>query len=186
MNHDIKQQVSIGASLDTSRKNKYEAGFKNKYSFECYDSAGNLKWKEEVFNIVVNTGLDDILDKYYKGSAYTASHFVGLTSATPTIAATDTMASHAGWNEDVTYTEATRPALTLGTVTSQSVNNSASKATFSINGTATIGGAFITTDSTKSGTIGTLVGGAAFSTGDKAVASGDTLNVTVTLTAATL
>lgn len=141
-------------------------------------------WSETVPNITVNTGLDDILDKYWKGSAYTAAHYVGLASSTPTFAAADTMASHAGWTEPTTYSESVRQTLTLGTVASQSVDNSASKAVFSINGTVTVGGAFITTNNTKGGTTGTLIGGAALTEGNRSLINGDTLNVQATLTAA--
>lgn len=159
--------------------------FYNVYEFECLGSDGKVKWTEKVRNRVVNTGLDDILTNYWKGSSYTSSHFVGLTDGTPTDAAADTMASHAGWTEVVAYSESTREALTLGTVASQSVDNSASKASFSINtNSTTVGGAFVTTNSTKSGTSGTLIGIAAFTGADKSVDDGDTLNVTVTLTAA--
>lgn len=155
---------------------------KSTYEFEAYDKDGNLKWKERVDNIVVNVGLDDVLDKYFKGSTYTASHFVGIkNSGSP--AAGDTMASHAGWTENVTYSQGTRPALTLGSVSGQSVNNSASRATYSINGTTTINGAFVTTNSTKSGTTGILYGVADFSV-SRSLANGDTLYVTITLTAA--
>lgn len=152
------------------------------YEVECFDRAGRLKWRDRVDNLVVNTGLDDMLDKYWKGSSYSAAHYVGLTDGTPTVAAGDTMASHAGWTEVTDYDEATRETLTLGSVASQSVDNSASKASFSINGTATVGGAFIATNSTKGGSSGTLVAGGAFAGGDKSVADGDTLNVTVTAT----
>ena len=153
------------------------------YTIECVGPDGKLKWKDKAYNTVVNVGLDEILDKFWKGSTYSASHFVGLTDGTPTPAAADTMASHAGWAEVTAYSEGTREALTLGTVSSQSVNNSASKASFSINGTATVGGAFITTNSTKGGTTGVLISVAAFTEGDKAVDSGDTLNVTCTISA---
>lgn len=152
------------------------------YDVECYDKDGNLKWVDGFDNLVVNTGLDDILNKYFKGSSYTAAHYVGLKGA-GTIAAADTMASHAGWTESTAYSEGARQTLTLGTVSSQSVNNSASKAIFSINGTATIAGAFLSTDSTKGGTSGTLYGAGDFS-GSRSVENGDTLNVTVTLTQA--
>jgi hypothetical protein len=155
------------------------------YRFEARDPEGNIKWVEEVKNLVTNVGLDDLLDKYLKGSAYTASFFVGLTDGTPTIAATDTMASHAGWVEVTAYTEATREALTLGAVSGQSVDNSASRANFTINANATtIGGGFITTVNTKGGTTGTLYNASAFNAGNKLLDSGDTLSVTVTLTAA--
>jgi hypothetical protein len=157
--------------------------FKNVYTFECYDKEGKLKWREETPNAVVNVGLDDVLNQYFKGSAYTAAHYVGL-KGTGTIAAADTMSSHAGWTEITGYSEGTREALTLGTVSSQSVDNSASKASFSITGTATVAGAFVTTNSTKGGTTGTLYGAADFGA-SRSVENGDTLNVTVTLTAAT-
>jgi len=153
------------------------------YAIECFDAAGRLKWREDVANLVTNAGLDDILDKYYKGSAYTAAFYVGLADGTPTFAAGDTMASHAGWAEVTGYSESVRQDLTMGSVASQSVDNSAAKATFSINATVTVGGAFVTTNSAKSGTTGTLVGGAAFS-GDRSAVSGDTITVTVTATQA--
>lgn len=174
------------------------------YRFECYRKPdhmtkaqwraltdderveqGVLKWADENHNTVVNVGLDDVLDKYFKGSAYTAAFYVGLTDGTPTIAAGDTMASHAGWAEVTAYDEAARQTLTLGSVSSQSVDNSASKATFTIStNSTTVGGAFATTNSTKGGSTGTLYGGAALSAGDKSLDDGDTLQVTVTLTAA--
>lgn len=149
--------------------------------FECFDRHGRLKWIDEVQNLVVNEGLNDLLSKYFKGSGYTAAWFVGLTDDTPTVAAGDTLASHAGWAEANPYT-GNRKTLTLGSVASQSVDNSASPASFAITGSDDVGGAFIA--SVNSGTSGILYGAAAFSGGDRAVVSGDTLNVTVTLTAA--
>lgn len=184
MESKIRNEVNASASVTSGREGEMGTKFRNLYEFECYDADGNLKWKDHGYNTVVNVGLDDVLDKYFKGSTYTAAHYVGLTDGTPTPAAGDTMVTHAGWADDATYSDPTRPALTLGPVSGQSVNNSASKATFNINGTATIGGAFVTTDNTKSGTAGTLYGVVAFSGGDRSVASGDTVNVTVTLTAA--
>ena len=154
------------------------------FHIECLDKDGNLKWEDTFDDLVVNVGLDDSLDKHLKGSAYTAAWYVGLTDGTPTVAAGDTMASHVGWTEITDYSESVRQTLTLGTVSSQSVDNSASKAVYSINGTATVGGAFVVTDSTKGGTSGILYGAGAFTTGDKSVSSGDTLNVTVTCTTA--
>ena len=37
----------------------------NMYDVECYDKDGNLKWREVVPNLVVNAGLDDVLDNYF-------------------------------------------------------------------------------------------------------------------------
>lgn len=155
------------------------------YEFWAYDRNGNLKWHEVCHNLVVNVGLNDLLDKYFKGSTYTASFYVGLTDGTPTVAAGDTMASHAGWVEVTAYDESTRPALTLGSVSGQAVNNSASKAVFTIStNSTTIGGAFVVTNSTKGGTTGTLYGAAAFTGGDKTLDDGDTLAVQINLSAA--
>lgn len=152
------------------------------FLFEAYDPNGNLKWREQVHNLVVNEGLDELLDRSYNGA--TVNDAVGITAGTPTFAAGDTMSSHAGWTEVTAYSETNRQALNMGTPSGQSVNNSSSVAIFSINSdNTTIGGGFITSDNTKGGTAGTLIGGAAFSSGDKTLDSGDTLNVTVTATA---
>jgi len=154
------------------------------YRVECHDRNGKLKWVDEFDNLVVTAGLNDSLDKHLKGSGYTAAWYVGLTDGTPEFAAGDTMASHVGWTEVSDYDEATREALTLGDVAAGSVDNSASKAEFTIDtNTTTIGGAFITSVSTKDGGTGILYGGGAFSAGDKVLDDDDVLSVTVTLTA---
>jgi hypothetical protein len=162
-----------------------ELKLKNWYDVECYDSNGNLKWSDRVYNLVTTAGFNDILTQYFKGSSYTAAWYVGLVDggSTPTYSAADTSSSHAGWTESTAYSESVRQTLTLGSASSGSISNTASKAVFSINGTATIAGCFVITDNTKSGTTGTLYGEGNFSGGNKSVASGDTLNVTVTLTA---
>lgn len=145
-----------------------------------------LLWDDDFKNLVVNEGLDDALDKYFKGSTYTAAHYVGLTDGTPAPAAGDELTgTHAGWTEITAYTEANRPSLVLGSVSGQSVDNTASKAEFTITANdTTMGGAFVCTDNTKGGSeAGVLYGVGAFSAGDKTLDTDDTLNVTVTLTA---
>lgn len=159
--------------------------FKSKWHFECRDRDGKLKWTDIIeCNLVVNEGLDDVLDKYFKGSTYTAAHYIGLTDGTPIVAAGDTMASHAGWTEVTAYDEANRVTPTWGSVSSQSLDNSGSPADFTISSNdTTIGGAFLSTDNTKGGSSGTLYGGGVFDAGDKILDDDDTLSVTVTLTA---
>ena len=154
----------------------------NYYKIEAWRN-GVLLWVEEIANLVVDVGLNDSIDKYFKGSSYTAAHYVGLTGTTPTFASGNTMSSHAGWTEVTAYGEGTRQALTLGSVSGGSANNSASKAQFTIDTDSTvIGGAFVTTNNTKGGTTGTLYGGGAFSA-DRTLMDGDVLSVTVTVTA---
>lgn len=157
------------------------------FRVEAYDRDGKFKWAEEFPNLVVNAGLDDSLDKHFKGSSYTAAWYIGLADGTPTFAAGDTMASHAGWVEITAYDETYRQALTLGAVSGQSVDNSADKGTFTVSANdTTIGGAFVASVNTKGGTgVATILyGGGAFTAADKTLDDNDTLNVTVTLTSA--
>ncbi|MEP7313731.1 MAG: hypothetical protein ABI859_14185, partial [Pseudomonadota bacterium] len=149
-----------------------------RYDVECVGADGQVKWRESFLNLVTTVGKNDILTQYFKGSAYTAAWYVGLidNASFSAVAAGDTMASHSGWIEAVPYSNATRPALTLGTAASGSIDNSASKASYTINATATINGAFCNTVSTKSGTTGTLYSAGSFGA-TRSVISGDTLNV---------
>lgn len=145
-----------------------------------------LKWIDGFENLVTTEGKNDTLNKYFKGSSYTAAFFVGLVdnAGFSAFAAGDTAAQIGGsngWAEATAYSEGTRQTLTLGTPSGGAVDNSASKATFSINGTVTIHGAFAITDNTKSGTSGVLYGEGAFSA-DRPLLPGDIVKVTVTLT----
>jgi hypothetical protein len=160
------------------------------YHVECHDKDGNLKWTAESKNLVVNAGL-----QYMAGTGLTSvtqitAWYLGLygSGATNSPAAGDTMSSHAGWTEVVAYSNATRVAATFATATTANpsvVTNTASPAVFNINGTMTVGGAFLTSGSAKSGTTGTLFSAADFgSPGDRSVVSGDTLSVTYTFSMA--
>ena len=155
---------------------EHAAGAKGYYIVECRDAQGNLKWEEAVPNTVVNVGLQDMNTKYFTGSSYTAAWYLGLITGPGsgnTYAAGDTMSSHAGWTENTAYSQTTRPACSFGTATTANpsvISNTSSAATFSINGTATIAGAFLTTSNTKSGTTGTLFSAASFSSpGDREI-----------------
>lgn len=160
------------------------------FTVTCFDKEGNLKWEAKSPNLVVNVGLQDMNDKYFKGSGYTAAWYIGLYGAASSNdpAAGDTMSSHSGWTEVTDYSQATRPAATFGTATTADpsvIDNSGSVAVFSMNGTTTVGGAFLTSDDTKGGTSGTLFSAADFeSPGDRSVVSGDTINVTYTFSLA--
>jgi hypothetical protein len=181
-------QMTAGLVMGTRSVDAAEAT--GVYTIQCFDAQGNLKWEARSKNLVVNGGLQDMNAKYFTGSAYTAAWYIGLygAGASNNPAASDTMSSHAGWTEIVPYSNATRPVCTFGTPTTANpsvATNSASPASFSINATATVGGAFLTSNSTKSGTTGTLYSAADFGApGDRSVASGDILNVTYTLSLA--
>ena len=157
-------------------------GLKNTWEVVCRDSEGKEKWREVKKNLVTTVGLNHVLSSTLDGGTQITAWYVGLKGA-GSAAAADTMASHSGWAEVTDYSQSVRQTLTLGTAASGSIDNTASKATYSINGTATVAGAFINSDNTKSGTSGTLYGVVDFSS-SRSVISGDTLEVTVTLTAA--
>ncbi|CAB4122802.1 hypothetical protein UFOVP32_71 [uncultured Caudovirales phage] len=151
-----------------------------RYTVECRDAQGDLKWSEDIENIVVTEGKNLALDVFLGGSAAPA-WYLGLVNGatTPTFAAADTMASHAGWTESAAYAAATRPAPTWSAAATGS--KSTTTVSYAINATATIAGVFLATNSTKSGTTGTLYSAGAFTTGGtKTVGDGDTLNVTYT------
>ena len=150
----------------------------NTYRVECRDKDGRLKWTEIIENTVVTAGLNDLLTQYFKGAAYTAAWYMGL-KGTGSIVAADTLASHAGWTEVTAYT-GTRQAPAFATAAAGSL--AASALSFAMNGAYTVAGAFLCT--VTSGTSGTLYGGGDFTT-PRSGASGDTLNITPTVTAAT-
>jgi hypothetical protein len=180
----------VSSGLTCNLKSGEEARATGLFEIKCHDKDGNLKWEAQSKNLVVNVGL-----QYMAGSALTSvtqitTWYLGLygAGASNTPAAGDTMSSHAGWTEVVAYSNATRVAATFATATTANpsvVTNSASPATFNINGTTTVGGAFLTSGSAKSGTTGTLFSAADFgSPGDRSVVSSDTLSVTYTFSLA--
>jgi hypothetical protein len=186
----LKATDHVFSGLIAGTKSTEQAQATGVYYIECHDKDGNLKWTAESRNLVVNVGL-----QYMAGSALTSvtqitTWYIGLygAAASNNPAAGDTMSSHAGWTEVVPYSNATRVTATFATATTANpsvVTNSASPATFNINATATVGGAFLTSGSAKSGTTGTLFSAADFSSpGDRSVVSGDVLSVTYTFSLA--
>jgi len=182
MNHVEKLDAVDNQGVSISKNNALQegGGAEGFYTVTCFDKDGNLKWKEEMHNLVVTTGKNLILNTVFTGSSYTAAWYMGLVegATTPTYALTDTMASHPGWTESTSYSAATRPAPSWGTSTADSISTTATA--FSINATDTIAGAFMTTNSTKGGTTGTLYSAGNFTAGSRSVQNGDTLNVTWT------
>ena len=186
----LKATDTVSSGLTCNTKAGEAAQATGVFNIICRDKDGNLKWQAESKNLVVNVGL-----QYMAGSALTSvtqitTWYLGLygAGASNTPAAGDTMSSHAGWTEVVAYSNATRVAATFVTATAANpsvVTNSASPAVFNINGTTTVGGAFLTSGSAKSGTTGTLFSAADFGApGDRSVVNSDTLSVTYTFSLA--
>jgi len=176
-------QVQSGLAAKTASGESARAF--GKYIAECHDKDGNLKWSTEASNLVVNAGLQYMAGTALANSAaQITTWYIGLygAAASNTPDPGDTMASHAGWTEITPYSDSTRPTATFAPSTNANpsvVTNTSNKAVFNINATATVGGAFLTSNSTKGGSSGTLFSAADFqSPGDRSVVSGDVLSVT--------
>jgi hypothetical protein len=172
----ISDNAASGLQMGHSAQDSVDA--KGAFKVTCWTADGTVRWEDDLSNLVVTVGKNDLLNQYFRGSAYTASFFVGLKVA-GSINATDTMSSKS-WTEITDYSNATRPAFTAAVPSAGSTNNSASPAVFNINGTTTVGGCFITTNNTKGGTTGTLFAATDFAAA-RSVLNGDTLTVTYTI-----
>ena len=140
------------------------------------------KWSDH--NLVTNEGLNDLLQVYLGNGTQKATWYVGLFEGNYTPVATVTAATIASAaTECVAYDEATRPEWVEAAAASQQITNTASKATFTINATKTVYGAFLVSDSTKGGTAGVLFAASRFSTA-RALIDDDQLLVTYTIQAA--
>jgi hypothetical protein len=182
-----KASDSVTAGMITQRTGGERVGAGGVFTVTCVGADGQEKWSDTFHNLVVNQGLQDMNSKYFVGSGYTASWFLGLVQGPgsgTTFAAADTLASHAGWTELVPGTAYTgnRKTATFGTATTADpsvITNSASPASFAMLVNATVvAGAFLS--SVSSGTSGILFSAGDFTGGDKTVDNGDTLNVSYT------
>lgn len=186
----LKATDIVSSGLTCNTKAGEAAQATGVYHIKCHDKDGNLKWQADSKNLVVNAGLAYMAGTALTSVAQITTWYIGLygAAASNTPAAGDTMSSHIGWTEVVPYSNATRVAATFVTATTANpsvVTNSASPASFTINATSTVGGAFLTSGSAKSGTTGTLFSAADFgSPGDRSVVSGDSLSVTYTFSLA--
>jgi hypothetical protein len=157
------------------------------------------KWTDHFRNTVVTEGKNAFLTHALKGSSYTASQVLGLIEDTgySAISASNTAASITavgggspanGWNEAPSSTLATRGTPSFGTASSGSLALS-SAVSLSIIATDTIKGAFMLMRSaagtapttTVGNTSGAILSAGLFSGGDRAVANGDTLSVSYSL-----
>jgi hypothetical protein len=159
--------------------------FKGHWDIVCKGPDGHVKWVDKIENLIVDAGLNHALDATLSAGSQITTWYIGITNGSPSPAAGDTMASHAGWVENQNYDEANRVTWVDGGVAGKSVDNSASKATFTIDTAAqTIGGAFLVSENTKGGTSGTLYAAGAFTGGNKSADDNDVIEVTATFTSA--
>lgn len=190
---DYRDQLTEALSLRPFAPERIEAIKKR-----LADIPLELKWQDGFRNTVVTEGKNAALTHFLKGSSYTASVALGLIEDTgySAIAAGNTAANITavgggspanGWNEAPSSTCASRGTPSFGTASSGSLATSSS-VSFAIIATDTIKGAFLLCRSTAGTAVSTTVGNTngalysagLFSGGDRAVANGDTLNVSYT------
>jgi hypothetical protein len=190
-----KMGDSFGASASYGGGATENVGMEGVYVATCYDANGNEKWSDTIENLTTNVGRAS-LNNAYLGNTAAGAVVMGLGGAngsgTFTPAYADTQASHAGWFEvggtnAPTYS-GTRKTPTFGasTTANPAVISTSSAVVFSMTGSGTVYGAFINVggSTTIDNTTGVLFSIGAFTAGSKTVTSGDTINVTYTLSAA--
>lgn len=174
-------------------------GVEGHYHVVCRDKDGNIKWEEQFPNLVVAAGKQLLLDTLLRtsGTYTTVGPFLGLTNASLTPAATDTMTTLVGGGKEFTnYTvggSAVRGTAVFsassssGSTPSNVTTSTAAAVTYTITGGGgTVYGCFLVTgsgaSSTQSNTSGTLYSEGNFSTA-KTTTAGDTVSVTYSTTA---
>lgn len=149
------------------------------YRVECLDADGNLRWADDIYNLVTTEGKNDLLDKYLAGSSWTTGTvYMGLKGA-GTAAAGDTLASHASWSElNISASSGARQSVSFAAASSGSKATS-SAVSWSITSSGTVAGCFIAVGGTSANgnTTGKLFSAGDFSGGSRAVVNGDTINV---------
>ena len=180
-----------GASVERGSAQDERVDARGVYLIECIGADGQLKWQEKARNLVTTVGKNEVLDKALAGSSYTVvGPYLGLISSTSysAIAASDTMSSHSGWTEaggtnPPTYSGSRKTAVWAGA--SAGAKALAAPLSFGITGSGTVKGCFMVLGSAGTdaidGTAGILLSAGLFAGGDKAVANGDTLNVSYSL-----
>ena len=154
--------------------------FKGVWVLEAVDSEGRLKWREEIHNIVVTEGLNNILDVTFGAATKPAGWYIGLIEGATAPIAGDTLASH-GFLEYTAYTGDRKQWIT-GTASGGTIStlDPASRAEFDFTETKDITGIMLTDQQT--GNVGVLYSAGLLVT-PKTLNNGDTLRVHYTLNA---
>jgi len=184
----VDAQDSLGATTLLGGSVGEQLSVTGRYDVKCLDADGNLKWEDSIENLVVTVGKNDLLDKYFAGSAYTAAWYMGLVdnASFSAYAAGDTLASHTGWLEYLNYTisgSSTNRATAAWNAASAG-SKASTATTFTISGAGgTVLGAILCTtqarNTSSNGGAGILYSAGSFAT-SRAVIAGDTLLVTYT------
>ena len=185
----VDAQDLAGVTLIRGGNADEQVNITGSYEVKCLDADGNLKWEDTIKNLVVTVGKNDLLDKYFAGSAYTAAWYMGLVdnASFSAYAAGDTLASHTGWLEYLDYTisgsSTNRATPSWGSASAGSKATTATTFTISGAGGTVLGAIMCTTqarNTSSNGGAGILYSAGSFTGGSRAVTAGDSLLVTYT------
>ncbi len=146
---------------------------------------GKLIDEWDASNLIVNEGLNYLLDAGLGNGAQSATFYLGLYEDAYTPVATVTAATlGAAATEFISYSEATRQEWVDAGAASQEITNTASMAEITVTADKTINGLFLVSSSVKGGTAGTLFSAAPLTNGARAVLIADVLKLKYTAQAA--
>lgn len=180
----------VDATVTRNAGNTEQVSVDGVYTATCYDAQGNEKWSDIIQNLTTNVGRASLNDAYL-GNTAAGAIVMGL-KGTGTAAYGDTQASHATWNEvggvnAPTYSGTRKtPTFSASTTANPAVKSTSAAVVFTMTGSGTVAGAFINVggSATIDNTTGVLFSAGDFTAGSKTVTSGDTINVTYSLSAA--
>jgi hypothetical protein len=182
---------SVDATVTRNAGQADSIGLEGTYEATCYDANGNVKWTDVIENLTTNVGRQNLVQNYFVTNAGAGAVVMGL-KGTGTAAYADTQASHVTWLEvgatnAPTYSGTRKtPAFTTTTTANPAVLVTSAAVVFTMSGSGTVAGAFINIGGTSAidNATGILFSAGDFTAGSKTVTSGDTINVTYTLSAA--
>jgi hypothetical protein len=188
----VNSQAHQDASVQRGAGHGEATNAKGRYKVICVDKDGRIRWEDDIENVVTTAGKNVALDAFLAGAPYTVTGpFIGLISSvsfTTGPVAADTMAAHGGWTEAggtnaPTYSGGRKTA--VWNAASGGSKALSAPLSFALTGAGTVKGCFMVLGSgalaTVDNTAGTLFSAGLFSGGDKVVSSGDTINVSYTL-----
>lgn len=181
MNDRMNFKDAISAAVERKRQIAEFLKFDGKFSLQHFRK-GELLGIYDFKNAVTNAGKNAILGIMFAGTTQITTWYMGLidSSGYTALAAGDTMASHAGWNEFTSYSESTREEWVEAAPSGQAIGTS-TVAEFTMSGSGTIKGGFIVSNSTKGGTTGTLWSTGLLAGGDVSVVTSDVLRMSYSL-----
>jgi hypothetical protein len=140
-------------------------------------------WVDRPNNIIVTEGLNYLLDVALGGGTQYATFYTFPFAGNVTPVSTWTAANVTANSTEITaYDEATRVAYVDAAASGGVMTNSASKASFTFNGSGSLYGFCVVSASAKSSTSGVLFSGGRLTSAPKSYADDDVINAAYTVT----